>query len=712
MYKILITFFAAVLMLPAFSADLDLSRITIAGPTPAKPIEQKAMVELKHHLGLIAKSNGGGQTIRLITDSTLPPDGYRIGFEGNDLEVRGGTNFGLLYGVYALLEEDFGCRWYEPQITVIPAPENPVFQVKERSSQPAFTAIRDPFSYLEYNVDWSLRNRCVKTMGRNIPAEFGECISYPTHPEFWMAHTVQYFCPDELFKTNPEYFMVNVNGKRTLDQICPSNPEVKQRAIEKILSVLRKYPQHNIINLSLKDNMEYCHCADCEVIVKAENSDGAAFFRLVNQVAEAVAAEFPGVKVSFLAYYSTTRPPAKMKMAPNTVCFLAFLGGRNMSVPAEEQPPFPEVVAGWQKTVPEIHIWDYQVYFPNFMQYELSLHSVMENLRYYRKFDRITGVMLQGAYCGPGGERQGLRAWVESKLLWDPDRDVWELSQDYIRGVYGVAAPEVEKFYRVLHELEKQHQSYQPHQEKIMAAGMDSFAKAKELAKDDQVLLNRLELAELPVVVWQIDKALGDRYGSSGVDNQKVSALLDQLEKVVAREKISNLGEGTGKTIKDYIANCRKSLSNPVLTYPDRLSPQSRIVPATDGNLFGSKAEPDTNSKAPKIVHQFPDSNWSWQMRMDKLGISPGKYQMRLRCRAVKTGATQKVLHYGVHNVGGAATGSRTLPAADLLHADYRWHDLGVFQVNSSSYLFTMLQAKDNHMELYIEALEITPVGD
>ncbi len=714
MLKTLITIFIVCRFgIPLFATVINLQNISVTGPDAPTPAERYAITELTNHLKKIGNNTielNGNTEIRLITDTGLHPDGYNIRFAGNNLEIRGGGNFGLIYGVYAVLEEDLGCRWYEPEITVIPAPGSLVFKVKERTSKPAFPVVRDPFCSMEGNVAWALRNRCIKTMGRNIPKELGNCISYPRGPEFWMAHTMNLFCPPALFKEHPEYFMQDVNGKRSPRQICPSHPDVRNLAADKVRSVLRKYPQHNILNLSLEDNHDICHCPDCLNAWEREGTGGAAFFELVNHVAEKVAVEFPNVKISFLAYYSTFLPPEKMKMVSNTVCFLAFLGGRNMSKPVELQESFPAILQGWQEAAPEIHIWDYQVFFPNFMQYELSLHSVMENLRYYRKFDNITGIMLQGSYCGPGGERQGLRAWVESKLLWDPDRDVWELSQDYIRGVYGVAAPEVEKFYHFLNDLEKRHQQYQTHQTEIMNNGAAAFRNAKVLAANDPVLLERLELAELPVIIWELDSIMGDRYRNIEIDKDKVNSLLNQLHKVVERQKITNISEGG--SIKKYLENCRAVLNEKNLTYRDTLDKASSVIPARDGKTYGAKLEKDPQSIALEIIRLSPDNNWSWQMRMDKINLPEGKYRFRLRCRAVKTGEKQTVLHFGMHDVAKAAQAGRSIPASQLLHSNYRWHDLGIFPVNSGSTLYTMLQAKDNHMELYIEALEITPVGD
>lgn len=42
----------------------------------------------------------------------MKQDGYRIVIEHNNCFLQGGEQRGAINAVIALLEEDFGCRWY------------------------------------------------------------------------------------------------------------------------------------------------------------------------------------------------------------------------------------------------------------------------------------------------------------------------------------------------------------------------------------------------------------------------------------------------------------------------------------------------------------------------------------------------------------------------------------------------------------------------
>lgn len=53
-------------------------------------------------------------------------------------------------------------------------------------------------------------------------------------------------------------------------------------------------------------------------------------------------------------------------------------------------------------------------------------------------------------YSGPSWESFGFDTWLWVQLLWDPFADVEELKEEYYRGLFGIAAPEVQAYYDLL----------------------------------------------------------------------------------------------------------------------------------------------------------------------------------------------------------------------------------------------------------------------
>ena len=67
------------------------------------------------YLGRAPKRN-----IIMRTDHKLGEDGYYVGSKDVHVFLRGGTKRGLMNSVFALLEEDLGCRFYSSNSIVLP----------------------------------------------------------------------------------------------------------------------------------------------------------------------------------------------------------------------------------------------------------------------------------------------------------------------------------------------------------------------------------------------------------------------------------------------------------------------------------------------------------------------------------------------------------------------------------------------------------------
>src|SRR3989442_4067197 len=55
-----------------------------------------------------------------IEIAKLGTDGFTLRPDHNHLVIVGGRPRGTLYGVYALLEEKFGVRWFTPEFEIVP----------------------------------------------------------------------------------------------------------------------------------------------------------------------------------------------------------------------------------------------------------------------------------------------------------------------------------------------------------------------------------------------------------------------------------------------------------------------------------------------------------------------------------------------------------------------------------------------------------------
>src|SRR5262249_46653129 len=102
-----------------------------------------------------------------------------------------------------------------------------------------------------------------------------------------------------------------------------------------------------------------------------------------------------------------------------------------------------------------LYVWDYTVNFSHFLAPMPNVDVMADDIRFWVE-NNAEGVMLQGAFLGPG-ERDELKAWVASKLLWDPSRNENELVTDFLEGHYGPAVPALEEYEALLATMRREH---------------------------------------------------------------------------------------------------------------------------------------------------------------------------------------------------------------------------------------------------------------
>ena len=175
--------------------------------------------------------------------------------------------------------------------------------------------------------------------------------------------------------------------------------------------------------------------------------------------------------------------------------------------------------------------------------------------------------MLQGGYQGPC-ERDDLKCWVSSKLLWDPSRDVKQLRDDFIWGHYDEAAPAMAEYEALLDQMraEQAQEMAKPHGIRypmdapfITRAFVDHatqiFARAKGLAAGNAILMRRVERAELPILYVKCTR--GPEF--VGTD---YAAVVSEFERIARQERIRFLQEG-GPDFEPKLAGFKSRIAKP-----------------------------------------------------------------------------------------------------------------------------------------------------
>ena len=377
-------------------------------------------------------------------------EGFTYRTVGDNIWIYGGKNRGTMYGVYAFLENEFGVRWYTVDYTKIPVTKK--WKVKDfcRSEQPLVRFRFDQY----YNVldeAWLARNKCNSDywISEN---KYGGLSSY------WEGHTFRIFIsPDEYFSEHPEYFSMREGGVRRPDaQLCLSNPEVLQICIDKMKYTIATNPLFDIYSMSQNDNPFPCLCDKCRAIEEQYGGHSGLLLWFVNQVADAIKPIYPDKYIGTFAYMYTRKPPVGIVPRNNVVIRLCSLEccRAHPIEECEHNRSFMSDIENWSKIAPNIYIWDYVVNFSQYVAPFPNFNVLAENIRTFMKYN-VMGIRQQANYQSVGGEFSEMKAWVISKLLWNPYQDTRKLVSQFINDYYGEAASCIQQYFDLCHSLIK-----------------------------------------------------------------------------------------------------------------------------------------------------------------------------------------------------------------------------------------------------------------
>lgn len=377
-------------------------------------------------------------------------EGYTYRTVGDNIWIYGGKNRGTMYGVYAFLENEFGVRWYTVDYTKIPVTKK--WKVKDfcRSEQPLVRFRFDQY----YNVldeAWLARNKCNSDywISEN---KYGSLSSY------WEGHTFRIFIsPEEYFSEHPEYFSMREGGVRRPDaQLCLSNPEVLQICIDKMKYTIATNPLFDIYSMSQNDNPFPCLCDKCRAIEEQYGGHSGLLLWFVNQVADAIKPIYPDKYIGTFAYMYTRKPPVGIVPRNNVVIRLCSLEccRAHPIEECEHNRSFMSDIENWSKIAPNIYIWDYVVNFSQYVAPFPNFNVLAENIRTFMKYN-VMGIRQQANYQSVGGEFSEMKAWVISKLLWNPYQDTRKLVSQFINDYYGEAASCIQQYFDLCHSLIK-----------------------------------------------------------------------------------------------------------------------------------------------------------------------------------------------------------------------------------------------------------------
>ncbi|MCR4615850.1 MAG: DUF4838 domain-containing protein [Clostridiales bacterium] len=393
----------------------------------------------------VTERSAARHRIVITRDGSLPEGAYSVKENDGVLTVSSGGKRGALYGVYAFLEKNCGCKWYTCDNFIVPK--------ADEISVPAGYELKYE-RYFEYTeTDWCIyRNSefapANGLSGGNyshITEEMGGATRYLPG---CFAHTLATnFCSaDTYFEEHPEYFALH-NGKRSPRQLCLSNPDVLAIVKREVLGVISTYHDPSqalqIISVSQHDFNDYCTCPECKATDKANGSHSGALIKFINSIADAVwDAGYTNIAIDTLAYQYTRQAPTQIRPRDNVLirlCPLECCYGHAFDDPScKENAKFMADLKEWTKISRRVYVWDYGTNFSEYINFFPNFNVMQRNLQIFKE-NNIAGVFMKGCTqtdeCD--GEFSELRLYLQAKLMQDPYLDFDAELNGFLSFYYG-----------------------------------------------------------------------------------------------------------------------------------------------------------------------------------------------------------------------------------------------------------------------------------
>jgi hypothetical protein len=558
----IVSLFFAILLLPVFSCQnsetIDVFEYTILmqenETTDSLTYEAAKVVQYYYKavtgkdISIAATLNPGEKAICIgddflqfgLQDSIkgLHEDGFVIEVKGGNVAIVGLNGKATLFGAYSFVEDYLGCMKLSSKEDFIPEKDHLALKDGYKKYEPAFDFRRTLFPG-QHNIayrDW-YKLEDLDEWGSFVHT-FNKLIS-----------------PEDYFEEHPEYFSL-IGGRRLQDaQLCLSNPEVIQVLIDNLGKEIAKKPEKKIWSVSQNDAINYCECDNCFALYEQYGNISGAYIMMANEIAEA----YPDKHISTLAYQYTRSAPQNIKPLPNVnIMFCSIECNRSMPLVEDERSAeFVQEMKDWSKLTNNIFVWDYVVQFKNYLTPFPNFHVLQPNIQFFKESN--VNMMFQQGSSGTWSDLAELKQYVIAKLLWNPDADVDALVKNFIEMYYGPAAKHIQDYYDLAHKelIAKSKEQFldiygfplsytKAHlRPELMIEYKSIMDKAEKAVKEDEVYLDRVLRARLPVDFAYIDIAMNGGF-------EELSMIEETGEGKAVKPEMSRL-------LNTFVSNSQKS---------------------------------------------------------------------------------------------------------------------------------------------------------
>jgi formylglycine-generating enzyme required for sulfatase activity len=391
---------------------------------------------------------------------------YRIKADDKTLRLTGGSDHGVTYAVWGLLEDHLGCRFYtfkgnsQPDFEIVPKKATLAVGKLDDFQEPAF--MQRGFIWWPASDGWVVKNR-----GGGYP---GDNTAWST---LMAVHNFYKLMPPDdgndmagvarkgWFKDHPEWAPLT-DGKRQPSWamgFCYSNPELPKELAVRVAALVEqrkaqkgdKYDPAVPVSMAQGDGFAACECDVCRKVVAEEESWAGPLILMCNRTIEVLEKQYPNQTYITHAYFETLKAPKKLR--PHPKLYISLVSSDLSQNPAGDNVgriagnpamrAYAQALQDWPKIAPDrVGVWDWRVTAPEWP----GIFYLAENQRYFRD----CGVAASLPQPCESTAWRPLFCWLHLKLAWNPDADADKLIRQYLNDVYGPkAAPILYDYFKL-----------------------------------------------------------------------------------------------------------------------------------------------------------------------------------------------------------------------------------------------------------------------
>ena len=408
------------------------------------------------------------ETCQIQVDrSVLGKQGYIVDTVDDDIFIDSPTSTGVCFGVYGWLEQEFAFDYFAKDTYTINTVDE--FPLKDYST----VDIPD----IQYRIaDWGIVRYDAETRRRMRYITDMEEIVGSVHNALHVIQKKEYNDPEKPETYHPNWF--TLSG----DNICYTarGDEAEYKALvstlaEKVIEAFLEKPNVDMYFFTNADTIEGCKCEGCKEVQEKYSAFSAGnilFFKDVIPIIEERLIELNDpradtFKLVMFAYNASLAPPVTVEtledgttkyvyddifeMKKHGGVYIAHIQGTfSLSLEDPRNKSLKEVMNKWAQ-ITNILMWPYDTNFYNYLYCYDTVGALQDFYRLAKELN-CEWIMHQGqSYQTSTTGWSHLKVYLESKLMWDVDKNVDELIERFFKAMYGSQSQQVLNVFRSYH---------------------------------------------------------------------------------------------------------------------------------------------------------------------------------------------------------------------------------------------------------------------